>query len=271
MTESSKRAPFIVIEGLDRSGKTTQTEKLYNRLQDAKIDAKVIKFPGQFSATRISFESEICVKDRTTAIGKMIDSYLRSMSDLDDHAVHLLFSANRWEVKYVLNASHWIKLIRLFVNVYRKTIENFLNAGTTIICDRYAFSGIAFSASKVTPAGEPLLPFEWCRSPDVGLPAPDLVIFFDVTPEIARERGGFGQERYENEGMQLRVRQFFHRIGDEMREQSEREGGTRWVSIDAGRGRDEVAEEIWSLVEPLMSGPHGPLRKLWHQNNPGHS
>ena len=27
------------------------------------------------------------------------------------------------------------------------------------------------------------LPYEWCRPPDVGLPAPDLVVFLDITPE----------------------------------------------------------------------------------------
>ena len=36
--------------------------------------------------------------DRTTPIGQMIDAYLRSTSELDDHAIHLLFSANRWEL-----------------------------------------------------------------------------------------------------------------------------------------------------------------------------
>ena len=35
--------------------------------------------------------------DRTTDIGKVIDGYLTKKSELDDHAVHLLFSANRWE------------------------------------------------------------------------------------------------------------------------------------------------------------------------------
>ena len=35
--------------------------------------------------------------DRTTAIGRMIDAYLQSQSELDDRAIHLLFSANRWE------------------------------------------------------------------------------------------------------------------------------------------------------------------------------
>ncbi|KAF8962351.1 thymidylate kinase-domain-containing protein [Flammula alnicola] len=227
-----RRAPFIVIEGLDRSGKTTQTSKLHARLQRNGVEASLMKFP-----------------DRTTAIGKMIDSYLRSASELDDHAIHLLFSANRWELA--------------------PTIEKLLNAGTPVVCDRYAFSGIAFSASKVGPDGEPLLPFEWCRSPDVGLPAPDIVLFFDITPEKAKERGGYGEERYEKEEMQLRVRKFFHRIGEEMVEEDEKAAGSRdeivrWVSIDAGREIEEVEQEVWSLVDPLVKeGVKGPVRKLW--------
>jgi hypothetical protein len=39
-------------------------------------------------------------KDRTTPIGQMIDSYLKSQLDMDDHVIHLLFSANRWEAAY---------------------------------------------------------------------------------------------------------------------------------------------------------------------------
>lgn len=35
--------------------------------------------------------------DRTSPIGKMIDGYLQSKTEMDDHTVHLLFSANRWE------------------------------------------------------------------------------------------------------------------------------------------------------------------------------
>lgn len=36
--------------------------------------------------------------DRTTTIGQLISAYLEKKSDLEDHAVHLLFSANRWEL-----------------------------------------------------------------------------------------------------------------------------------------------------------------------------
>jgi dTMP kinase len=30
----------------------------------------------------------------------MIDSYLKSQVEMDDHVIHLLFSANRWEAAY---------------------------------------------------------------------------------------------------------------------------------------------------------------------------
>jgi hypothetical protein len=35
--------------------------------------------------------------DRTTSIGQMISSYLSGQSEQEDHVIHLLFSANRWE------------------------------------------------------------------------------------------------------------------------------------------------------------------------------
>ena len=39
--------------------------------------------------------------DRSTPVGKVIDSYLKQTEKLHDKAVHLLFSANRWELEYV--------------------------------------------------------------------------------------------------------------------------------------------------------------------------
>ena len=43
----TKRGAFIIIEGLDKSGKSTQAKTLLRRLQDAQISAKLINFPGQ--------------------------------------------------------------------------------------------------------------------------------------------------------------------------------------------------------------------------------
>jgi len=134
-----------------------------------------------------------------------------------------------------------------------------LESGTTIICDRYAFSGIAFSASKVeaTDNESRVLKYEWCRAPDISLPAPDLTLFLDISPEkAAAERGGYGEERYEKLDMQIRVREVFERIGKEMVE------GT-WVTIDASGSKEAVAEAVWNIVEPLQYGVDGDIGRLW--------
>jgi dTMP kinase len=116
-----------------------------------------------------------------------------------------------------------------------------------VLCDRYAFSGVVFSAAKG-------LPLAWCRAPDVSLPAPDLTLFLDLAPEQAAVRGGYGAERYEKEAMQARVRALFKSMGTETR---------GWVTIDAGQNREEVARDIWTNVEPLMQGIDGPIQRLW--------
>ncbi len=74
------RGAFILFEGVDRCGKTTQTKILADYCHVKTGNAELIRFP-----------------DRETTIGKLIDSYLRSASNLNDNSIHLLFSANRWE------------------------------------------------------------------------------------------------------------------------------------------------------------------------------
>lgn len=66
--------------------------------------------------------------DRSTPCGVLINSYLTNKQDFKDEGIHLLFTLNRWEAK--------------------KNMENLLNEGTTLIVDRYSYSGVAFSAAK---------------------------------------------------------------------------------------------------------------------------
>jgi dTMP kinase len=120
-------------------------------------------------------------------------------------------------------------------------------AGTTVLCDRYAFSGVVFSAAKG-------LPLAWCKAPDVSLPSPDLALFLDLAPEQAAARGGYGAERYEKEALQARVRALFKSMGNET---------CGWVTIDAGKNREDVARDIWRNVEPIMQGIDAPIQRLW--------
>lgn len=69
-------------------------------------------------------------------------------------------------------------------------METKLRSGTTLVVDRYSYSGVVFSAAKG-------LDIEWCKAPETGLIAPDLVLYLDIPPEEAARRGGYGTERYE--------------------------------------------------------------------------
>ncbi|KAL6735131.1 hypothetical protein Aduo_005603 [Ancylostoma duodenale] len=45
----------------------------------------------------------------------------------------------------------------------------------------------------------------WVRQADIGLPRPDVVLFFEVSPGVAKQRGGFGEERLESDQLQKKV------------------------------------------------------------------
>ncbi len=86
-------------------------------------------------------------------------------------------------------------------------MEEKLNEGISLVVDRYAYSGVAYSSAKG-------LSLDWCKLPDVGLPAADLVIFLDVPIEQGQSREGFGEERYEKAEFQRLVRKRFDQLTD---------------------------------------------------------
>ncbi|KAI8581466.1 hypothetical protein K450DRAFT_231446 [Umbelopsis ramanniana AG] len=205
-----KRGALIVLEGCDRSGKSTQCSNLVNYLTACNIDSKLLKFP-----------------DRTTSTGQMINSYLTNATELNDQAVHLLFSANRWEAM--------------------DNMRSMLLSGTTLVVDRYVYSGVAFTAAKG-------LDMNWCKQPDVGLLTPDLVLFLDLPIEAAEQRGGFGEERYEKREMQINVRELFLQLQDSL-----------WQLIDANRTMQEIEMDIRQRVLSTLDTIHDkPLKQdLW--------
>ena len=143
-----RRGAFILFEGVDRCGKTTQARRLVESLAAGGLPVVFMRFPGAScspsplpcsvvvapraqglgrsaawvrrrpAAARVragwggglpGFASASLRPvtdtvrpppgpvDRETAIGQQINAYLTNAAELDDHVVHLLFSANRWE------------------------------------------------------------------------------------------------------------------------------------------------------------------------------
>ncbi|KAG0056836.1 hypothetical protein BGZ83_003130 [Gryganskiella cystojenkinii] len=188
------RGRFILLEGCDRAGKSTQCAMLVDALKERGHAVELCKFP-----------------ERTTTIGQMINAYLTNAKELDDKAIHLLFSANRWEAMQAMK---------------RK-----LEQGTHLVVDRYAYSGVAFSTAKG-------LDLQWCKNPDRGLVRPDLTFFLDLPTEEAERRGGFGEERYEKRELQEKVREIFLQLKSK-----------EWVMIDAMNSVEAMHELILKEAE----------------------
>lgn len=208
---TSSRGALIVLEGCDRAGKTTQAKKLVDALNQLGRATKLIKFP-----------------ERSTPIGQIIDRYLQQRMELDDRSVHLLFSANRWELS-------------------RYIVEE-LQEGTNLVVDRYAYSGVAFSSAKQT------MSIEWCKKPDEGLPAADIVLFLNISPEQAKLRGCYGEERYEKQLFQQQVLDNFQQLKT-----------SNWNVVDASQSIGTVHEQLLQLtLETITTKLSTPIKKLWN-------
>jgi len=194
MTKSAMRGALIVLEGCDRSGKTTQCTKLVETLNNMKISAKKISFP-----------------DRSTPIGSIINDYLSRKIELPDRSVHLLFSANRWELE--------------------PEIRKQINSGVTLIVDRYSYSGVVFTSAKQC------VDFKWCCGPENGLPKPDLVMFLKISTDEMAKRSGFGDERYENIEFQNKVDQNYEKFKND-----------NFIKMDANQDVSVLTNDILKQV-----------------------
>ncbi|KAG8330003.1 hypothetical protein J6590_073660 [Homalodisca vitripennis] len=141
--------------------------------------------------------------------------------------MHLLFSANRWELV--------------------PKMKKLLQQGTTLIVDRYSYSGVAYSAIKNG------MNLDWCKWSDAGLPKPDLVLLLTLSTEAMNSRGGFGEERYEKNEIQQEVVKVFRELKD-----------STWKEIDADKSIEELQEELLLHVkEAVERSQTSPLKKLW--------
>lgn len=112
MNNQRRSGQIIVLEGIDKSGKTTQTNLLFNHLQN--------KNPGK--VLLISFP------DYSTQIGKVIRDFLEGRTKLNSETLHMLLAANRREKKDL--------------------IEDSLNNGNTILMNRYYHSNLAYGIAN---------------------------------------------------------------------------------------------------------------------------
>jgi dTMP kinase len=153
-----QKGKIIVIEGIDKAGKGTQSNLLQSRLL-----INTLKFSGNV-CTVMDFP------DYTTPIGKEIRAFLDGNRGYTLETKHLLMSANRWEKK--------------------AEIESLIENGTIIIMNRYYQSNLVYGVSHG-------LNLKWLLNLDKGLPKEDLIIVLEVNPNTSYQRVPGNRDAFE--------------------------------------------------------------------------
>ncbi len=179
---SEQRGRFIVFEGIDGAGKTTQIARL-----EAKLRAE---------GRRVMVTAEPTV----SVTGGLLRDALGGISKR---------TAGEMAAMFVLD--------RIFHNVNPVTgIEKMLSEGVDVICDRYYYSSLAYQGSETDfdwVAGMNL------NCPEIR--RPDCCIFLDLTPEQSLARisaGRVSREIYEEESRLQAVRDKFYHVFELLRE-----------------------------------------------------
>lgn len=154
---------FIVLEGLDGAGKSTQVRLLRELLSASGLRSEYIHFPR--------FDAPV--------YGELIARFLRGefggVGEVDPYLVALLFAGDRAEAA--------------------GQIRSWLAEGRAVVLDRYVYSNVGFQCAKL-PEGEPRRRLaRWILDLEFGhnaLPRPDLSLFLDV-PFAFTERKLTGQ------------------------------------------------------------------------------
>jgi dTMP kinase len=122
---------------------------------------------------------------------------------------------------------------------------------------------------------------DWCMNCDVGLPAPDCVIYFDMPVENASkvwslslfltsssQRGAYGEERYEKLEFQRQVQQQFRLLqarDDTLRQGAEDSSAApEWTVINAEKSIEEIQQEVHEIVSRVIERVrYKPIQALW--------
>lgn len=157
MMYMNRKGKLIVIEGLDGSGKATQTQLLEEMLRSSGKDVRRVSFPD--------YDSE------SSALVRM---YLSGQFGSRPEAVNAYAASSFYAVDRYAS--------------YKRQWEDFYRDGGIVVADRYTTSNAIHQCSKLARN-------EWNDFLDwlfhyeyklLGIPSPDMVIYLDVDPEVSQ-------------------------------------------------------------------------------------
>ena len=204
---SSKKGRFIVLEGIDGAGTTTQTARLAARLRK---DGTTVR------TTREPSDGPIGSVIRQILAGRVVGAGGRAPGWA---TMALLFAGDR-------------------MDHVESEIEPFVASGGVVISDRYDASSLAYQSVSSGRGGESTV--EWIRSLNRNARRPDLTVVLDVTPEVAatrREERGDAAQLYEQNELQRALCVFY-------RDLQRHVPNDRVVVVDGTGAIDAVASTV---------------------------
>jgi dTMP kinase len=153
------KGKIIVIDGVDASGKESQTLKLYNRLSQENYNVRKVSFPNYDS--------------QSSTLLKMYlnGDFGKDPNDVNSYAASTFFAIDRY-------AS------------YKTDWGEFYENGGIILCDRYTTSNMVHQAAKLHNYEEKDKFLDWLWDLEYNLynlPVPDCVFFLDMPPKFAQK------------------------------------------------------------------------------------
>lgn len=214
---SRERGIFIVFEGIDGAGTTTQARRLDERIGSEAPELGVT----------------VTAEPSNGPVGTLIRQVLRgrvtglaatgAALPFDRRALALLFAADR-------------------LDHVACEVEPLVAAGRIVISDRYVGSSLAYQGLDA--------PLEWVAAINRFAPAPDLLVFLDVPVGVAWERirrTRAGTELFEVPETLARVAAGYPKAMPKCR-------SGRTVTVDGTLPPDVVAAQVWEHVRPLLRG-----------------
>lgn len=151
-----RKGKLIILEGIDGSGKSTQTKLLLGRLQKEGHRTEQISFP-QYG------------KKSAGPIEEYLNGVYGTPANVNPYAASLFYAIDRFDLSEKIRAA--------------------LAQGTIVISDRYVDSNAGHQGGKIKNLGTRARFLKWLYDLEYGIldvPKPDLVLILHVSPAVGQ-------------------------------------------------------------------------------------
>lgn len=226
------KGKLIVIDGIDGSGKATQTKLLEKRLKKEGYKVKTIDFPRYYD----NFFGKL--------IGECLAGDHGDFVSLDAHLASTLYAGDRFESSKVIRA--W------------------MDKGYVVITDRYVSSNQIHQGGKIADLKKRKEFLTWLDTMEFkifGIPKPNLVIYLDVPFEVSamwlKNKVSQDKKKYLNGKKDMVEESLKYLKESRASALSLAKSNKNWTRIECCEGTvcmppESVAEEVFKKVSKVL-------------------